>query len=75
MLLNRTANVDNMKYETYLSGSTNMTSTLKIPAFICKGHFFQVTDVVEDSIPTIVNANGDKIEPNADVDETHIGVE
>lgn len=75
MMLNRTANVDNMKYDTYVSGSTNMTSTLKIPAFISKGHFFQVTEVVDDSIPTIRNSNGDLIVPSSDVDETHIGVE
>jgi len=75
MMLNRTANVDNMKYDTYISGSTNMTSTLKIPAFITKGHFFQVTEVVDDSIPTIRDSNGDLIVPNSDVDETHIGVE
>jgi hypothetical protein len=40
VMLNKTANPDNAVFEVEISGTTNMTSTLKAPAFASKGHYY-----------------------------------
>lgn len=35
-----TENPDNTNFETYVTGTGNLTTTLKIPAFISKGHYY-----------------------------------
>jgi len=39
-MLNMTANPSNTFFDVYVDGTTNLTSTLKAPAFASKGHFY-----------------------------------
>ena len=52
-----------------------MTSSLNAYAFVAKGHYYQMPDVADASKPKIVDANETIIEPNADNDDTYLGVE
>lgn len=46
-----------------------------MPAFVSKGHFFQVSDVVNASVPTIWDSKGLLIEPDELYDNTQFGIE
>lgn len=75
-MYNLTANPANALYEIYVDGTTNMTTTLKAPAFASKGHYYQISEEIKDvSVPKIVYKDGRTIEPNADDDDTWLGVE
>ena len=74
LMLNQTANADNAKYQVMVTGTTNMTTSLKAPAFVSKGHFYQISDVVSGSIPNITSSDGSLIEPS-ESDETILAIE
>jgi len=40
MMYNQTRNPDNAKYFGYVDGTSNLTTTLKAPVFVSKGHFY-----------------------------------
>jgi hypothetical protein len=40
LMLNLTANEANAKYNVKITGTTNMTTSLKAPAFVSKGHYY-----------------------------------
>jgi len=75
MMLNMTANPANTVFDVYVDGTTNMTSTLKAPAFASKGHFYQISPEVVLSVPLIVNLQNSTIQPSASVDQTWVNVE
>lgn len=75
LMLNETANKENAKYNVKITGTTNMTTSLKAPAFVSKGHYYQISDEVRSSVPKIVDTQGNVIEPNDAYDETRLGVE
>lgn len=64
LMYNMTKNPANENYQVYVDGTSNMTTTLKAPAFISKGHFYQISPEVADAVPIIVDINGNKIIPN-----------
>jgi hypothetical protein len=74
-MLNGTANNANQVFDVYVDGTSNLTSTLKAPAFASKGHFYQISSEVSNSVPHIVNLQNVTILPSASVDETYLGVE
>lgn len=75
MMFNMTRNPDNTMYYGYIDGTGNLTTTLKAPAFVSKGHFLQISDEVTYSVPNIVNINGSQIIPTSDNDDTFLGIE
>lgn len=75
LMLNMTANPSNAVFDVYVDGTTNLTSTLKAPAFASKGHFYQISGDVASSVPSIVNLQNEPILPNSDNDETYLGIE
>jgi hypothetical protein len=66
---NMTATPVNSHFDIYVTGTTNLTSTLMAPVFASNGHYQGITSVeCADSIPIIRNTNGDIIAPSqADV--------
>jgi hypothetical protein len=40
MMLNRTANPANAAFDILVDGTSNLTTTLRAPAFASKGHFY-----------------------------------
>jgi hypothetical protein len=74
-MLNKTANPYNEDFDVWVDGTTNLTSTLKAPAFASKGHFYLISPDVLSSVPSIVNMLNEPILPSASVDETYLGVE
>ena len=75
LMLNMTANPSNAVFDVYVDGTTNLTSTLKAPAFASKGHFYQISGDVASSVPSIVNLQNEPIVASADNDQTVVGVE
>jgi hypothetical protein len=74
-MLNMTANPSNVVFDVYVDGTSNLTSTLKAPAFASKGHFYQISPEVINSVPHIVNLQNSLILPSASVDQTWVNVE
>ena len=71
-----TAHPSNAYYDIYVTGTTNMTSSMHANTFASKGHFYDIADSVKDqSVPKIVDKNGDIIEPNKQADDTYLGIE
>lgn len=58
-----------------VDGTTNLTTTIKAPAFASKGHFYQISPEVSSSVPLIVNSKNETILPDPSVDETYLGME
>ena len=52
-----------------------MTSTLGAYGFAAKGHYYQMSPEAFESMPKLVNANGEEIPSSEDVDDTYLGVE
>ena len=50
-----TRNPDNKMYYGFIDGTSNLTTTIKAPGFVSKGHFYQISEEVLDSVPLIVN--------------------
>lgn len=74
-MYNQTRNPDNANYFGFVDGTSNLTTTIKAPGFVSKGHFYQISTEVASSVPTIVNLTGVPIVPNAQSDDTYLGVE
>jgi hypothetical protein len=45
------------------------------PAVATKGHFYEVSEAVQDQLAIIRDRKGNHIKPNASTDETVIGIE
>ena len=75
MMLNRTANPANAAFDILVDGTSNLTTTLRAPAFASKGHFYQISLEAIMSVPLIVDQSGNNITSSANNDETYLGVE
>lgn len=75
LMLNKTANPDNIIYDTQISGTANLRQMLQAPTLASKGHFYQISDAVQDQLAIQKKKNGTIITPNPEVDETTMGVE
>ena len=75
LMQNETANPTNANYEVKITGTTNMTSTLRAYSFAAKGHYYQISDEVLSSKPKIVDAKGEEITSNENADDTYLAVE
>ncbi len=64
LMYNMTRNPDNEMYFGYIDGTSNLTTTLKAPGFVSKGHYYQISSEVTESIPKIVNTQNEVIIPN-----------
>lgn len=62
-------------FNIYVDGTTNLTGTMRAPAFASKGHFLDISPLVSDSIPYIVDAAGSPVLPNAVSDDTTLTVD
>lgn len=60
VMANETANPVNANYQTKITGTTNMTTTLGAWGFAAKGHYYQISDdpAVQQSIPKITDRDG-----------------
>lgn len=66
-LNNATETPTNAVYDIWVTGTTNLTSTLKVPAFASKPLFYGVNSpTVASSIPKMLDANGNAISGSAD---------
>jgi hypothetical protein len=74
-MYNMTRNPDNAMYYGYVDGTSNLTTSLKAPGFVSKGHFYQISDQVSGSVPIIVDLLGHLITPNENDDDTYLGIE
>lgn len=72
---NATYNPNNKIYYTKINGTANLATSLGAPIIASKGHFYQIADDLGDTIPPIYDHNGNKIEPNAENDDTILGIE
>ena len=52
-----------------------MTSTLLAPAFVAKGHYYDLSEVVEGSKCEIVDQDDQPIASSQDADDTYLGLE
>lgn len=75
LMRNDTDYSPNKNYQVNITGTSNMTTSLQAYAFVAKGHYYQMSDAVNASIPVIVNQDNETIVPNMDDDETYLGVE
>ena len=75
LMRNDTHYAPNKNYQVNITGTSNMTSSLQAYAFVAKGHYFQMSDAVSDSMPIIVDQNDTAIKPDRDADDTYLGVE
>jgi hypothetical protein len=74
-LNNATATPSNAVYDIMVTGTTNLTSTLKVPSFASKPLFYGVNSPdAAASIPMMFDASGNPISGSAD-DESVISVE
>lgn len=69
-MLNSTANPANAVYMINVDGTSNLTTTMRAPMFASKGHFYQISEEVASSVPTILNPDGSVVTPNSNNDET-----
>lgn len=75
LMLNETANPDNKRYHTEISGTGNLRSALQAPILASKGHYYQLSDVVSDQVAQIYDSNGNYMTPDPDRDETQMSIE
>ena len=75
LMYNMTKSETNAKFQTYIDGTSNMTSTLLAPAFVAKGHYYDLSEVVESSKCEIVDQDEQPITSNQDADDTYLGLE
>lgn len=66
-MTNKTETSVNTVFDIWVTGTSNLTSSLSMPSFVSNSYFYGVTssDVV-DSIPIIKDANGNLIQPTKD---------
>ena len=74
-MLNQTANPDNKKYHTEISGTANLRKALQAPILATKGHFYQIGEPAQDKVAIINDREGKWMKPNPEIDETTLGVE
>ena len=76
-MMNKTGYAPNENYDVRITGTTNMTTSLKAFSFAAKGHYYQLDEDVfnSDSRPKITDINGTEIKQNEEDDETYLGVE
>ena len=74
LMYNMTKYEPNRNFETYVDGTSNMTSTLLAPAFVAKGHYYDLSEEVESSKCEIVDANNNTIAPTQENDDTFLGM-
>ena len=77
LMMNKTGYAPNENYDVRITGTTNMTTSLKAFSFAAKGHYYQLDEDVfnSDSRPKITDINGTEIKQNEEDDETYLGVE
>ena len=75
LMLNQTANPDNKKYSTEITGTANLRVALGAPVIATKGHFYQIADEAKDKVAKIFNKKGEQLLPDPAIDETEMGVE
>lgn len=75
MMANMTENPENINFDVRVTGTTNMTSSLKAYTFAAKGHYYDLTPVAAESAPKLYNKDMEEILPVADDDDTFLGVE
>ena len=75
MFQNKVDNEDNDKFDIYVGGTTNLTTTLDANAFISKGHYYQLEEEAQSSTCHIVDQDGVTLDPDEEEDETFFGVE
>lgn len=77
MMLNRTVNKDNAMFNTYISGTSNMSTVLGAPVLASKGHFYEISEELKEKgiLALMVNSTGDLIEPVPEDDDIFLGVE
>lgn len=74
-LSNSTANPVNSVFDIFVTGTTNLTSTLMSPMFASNSHFLGVTSPdVAGSIPVILDSNGNPVSPGSS-DVSYFNVE
>lgn len=66
-MTNKTETSVNTVFDIWVTGTSNLTSSLSMPSFVSNSYFYGVTssDAV-DSIPIIKDANGNLIQPTKD---------
>lgn len=69
---NSTANAN---FDIEVSGTSNLTTTLRAPAIAAKGHYYGLSELASSSKPEIVDSNGSAIVASADNDDSYLGVE
>lgn len=75
-LQNATENAANVAFDTWVTGTTNLTSIMRAPYFASQGHFFGVDSPnVASSIPIIMTPEGQAITPSAAQDQSMVSVE
>ncbi len=72
---NSTENPLNENYEVYVTGTTNMTTSLKAYTFAAKGHYYDLAPAAESARPKLYNKDMEELVPNKDDDDTYLGVE
>ena len=55
MFQNFEENADNANYEIFVTGTSNLTTTLNANAFISKGHYYQLQEDAKSSTCTIID--------------------
>ena len=75
LMLNQTANPENQKYHTDITGTTNLRTVMQAPVIATKGHFYQLIPVVSHTKAKIYDRNGTLMTPKVERDDTTIGVE
>ena len=55
-MLNQTANHDNERYHTEISGTGNLSVALQAPVLATKGHYYQIDDTVKDKVAKIYDS-------------------
>jgi CD36 family len=55
LMLNKTENKDNEKYDTEISGTANLRKMLQAPTIASKGHFYQIAPAVHDQLTIMKN--------------------
>ena len=75
MMENMTYNPDNIIYNTYINGTSNLSTIEGAPVLASKGHFYQIADNLGDTIPIIRDHSGNKIEVDPNRDDTFISIE
>ena len=66
---------ENVNFDIGITGTSNLTTTLRAPAIAAKGHYYGLSEQASSSKPDIVDSNGSQIEASATNDDTYIGVE